>query len=114
MLRAGSGNGRFGGSPFAPARSLDFARDDETKYRLARLGGGAKASAPTQFDRKKRLSLDNATTTLLPTSYALRVRHNRKCPDDFLVLFLRLKKNISFSFVSFLKKLFVTILKVKP
>ena len=67
MLRAGSGYGRFGGSPFAPARSLDFARDDETKYRLARLGGGARASAPTQFDRKKRLSLDNATTTLLPT-----------------------------------------------
>ena len=113
MLRAGSGNGRFGGSPFAPARSLDFARDDETKYRLARLGGGARASAPTRLYRLSRLSRDNAAFTILSTSYALRGSgHNRKCPDDFLVLFLRLKKNISFSFVSFLKKLFVTILKV--
>ena len=39
---------------------------------------GRTRNAPTLFDRKKRLSRDNAPITHLPTSYALRVRHSRK------------------------------------
>ena len=69
-----------------------------------------------------RLSPDDITVRSFSTFKALRgPGHSRKCPSDFLVLFLRLKKNIfsllnyfhkktkNLLFVSFAKKRFVTI-----
>ena len=104
-----------------------------TTYPWLFVCGRTRASAPTTLYQSLRLLLFltsfrpkrkrsgeiphgcHPTTSLLnhfSTFKALRgLGHSRKCPSDFLVLFLRLKKNIYFSF-SFLKKIFVTILKV--